>query len=429
MNLERVRGVRDFMPKEMILREDVVEKFKKIFKKYGFLPLDTPALEKWELLSSKYAGGAAILEETYNFKDKSGRRIGLRYDLTVPIARVIAMNPDLTMPFKRYQYSKVWRYQEIKPGRLREFYQMDIDTFGTKSMLADAEVIACSIECFKELGFKKFTVRINNRKILESIVKYAGVEKKNTIKCFRAIDKLDKAGLKGVKKELKNYGIKQSSINKIMPLLKIKGSPETVFKKAKKFIRDKIGLEGIKELKEIISYLDIMKTEAKYNIDLSLVRGLDYYTGPIFEVSAEGLNVSFAGGGRFDEMISKFCGKEVPAVGISFGIEPITQVLEKKQKIKQTFTKIYVIPIGNTKEKALEITQKLRKTGISVEMDLMEKNISKNLKYINKKGIPYSLIIGPKDLRENQLTVKNMETGKEEKIDISSIVEYFLIRK
>jgi len=270
--MKTVKGTRDFLPEEMILRQQVLDKIKSVFEIYGFQPLETSALEDWKVLSTKGAGSEEILNETYNFEDKGGRRIGLRYDLTVPLARVVASNPNLTLPFKRYQIEKVWRYGDIAKDRFREFLQADIDIVGSDSMLADAEIIKCAISCFKALGLEKIYVRLNNRKILEALVKNAGIEDNKVMSVLGTIDKLEKIGIKNVKKELEEKNISKDSTMKILEPIKIKEEPKIVLKKLENMIGRN---EGIQELKEIISYL---KDESKIKIDLSLARGLDYYT-------------------------------------------------------------------------------------------------------------------------------------------------------
>ena len=418
MELERVKGTADYSPQEMVLREEIVSTIAKVLNKYGFMPLDTPVLEKWETLTVKSGGGEEIAKETYNFTDQGGRRLGLRYDLTVPSARYLAMNPKVPMPFKRYQYGKVFRYQEVKPGRLREFYQFDADIYGTESLLADAECIALATDVFKELGFKSYEIRINNKKLLQGLMNYAKVKPELVVNAYRAIDKLDKIGVSGVRKELEDKGISKESVENLLKIIEIKGGPEELIKKVEALVP---GNEGIKELKELIKYLKTMNLK-NYSIDLSLVRGLEYYTGSIFEVSAEGLSVSFAGGGRYDKMISQLIGADIPAVGISFGVEPIFQTLIKKAGLKITRTQFYLAPISEDQLiEGLKIASQLRAKGLNVEVDLKNRNLSKNIEFAGKKGIKYLIIVGSKDLKEGKVTLRNLETGKEEKVKPSDI--------
>ena len=322
-----VKGTRDFLPEEMIHRQQVLEKIKNVFETFGFQPLETSALESWEVLSKKGAGGDEILNETYNFKDRGDRMIGLRYDLTVPLARVVAENPNLPLPFKRYQIDKVWRYGDVSSTRFREFLQCDVDIIGSEGSLADAEVIACAISCFNALGFKDFYVRLNSRKILNEILRLSKVDEKDFANVLRSIDKLDKSSVEDVTKELESKEISKASIKKLLDYIKMKGEPEKILKE--------LGVvDGTSELKEIISYLKAMKLDSKVKIDLSLARGLDYYTGPIFEIFAgEGIG-SVAGGGRYDKMIGLFSGRDIPATGISLGIERIMEVVKERKMME-----------------------------------------------------------------------------------------------
>jgi len=418
-----VKGTRDFLPEEMILRQQVLNKIKDVFEIFGFQPLETPALETWEVLSAKGAGGEEILKETYVFEDKGKRKIGLKYDQTVPLARVIASNPNLSLPFKRYQIQNAWRYGDIAKDRFREFLQADIDIVGSESMLADAEIIACAISCFNSLGFKKFLVRINNRKILSEIIKYSGVGKDKTMDAFRAIDKLPKIGLENVKKELLDRDIEKKSAEKIMEIIEIDGTPENVLNKSEKIIGKN---EGIEEMKQIISYLKQLNTEPKFKIDLSLARGLDYYTGPIFEVIAEEGIGSVAGGGRYDKMIGLFSGKDVPATGISLGIERVIEVMKERKMIeaKKSNVKVFVIAVNDkVRDKVLEVVQKLRNNSVSTDYDLRSRSLSKQLSYANSLGIPNVVIIGEKELESKCVRLRRMVSGKEVLLKIEDLAQ------
>ncbi len=420
--MKNVKGTRDFLPEEMILRQQVLEKMKSVFEIFGFQPLETPALEDWEVLSAKGAGGPEILKETYNFEDFGGRRVGLRFDLTVPLARVISSNPNLNLPFKRYQIQNVWRYGDVTKDRFREFLQADIDIVGSESMLADAEIIACVITTLTELGFKEFIVRLNNRKILTALAKYAGVPEDKVIDTFRTIDKLSKIGEEGVKKELLTK-ISKAATSTILEIIVNKKEP--VLEELEKLVEDK---EGFEELKQIISYLKQMKVKPKFEIDLSLARGLDYYTGPIFEVFAEKGIGSIAGGGRYDKMIGLFSGKDIPATGISFGIERMIEVMKERKmiEVKKSNVKVFVIAVNDkVRDKVLEIVQMLRNNSISVDFDLRSRSLSKQLDYANSLGIPNVIIVGEKELKNNSVKLKKMDTGKEISLKIDDMVKSF----
>lgn len=413
-----VKGTRDFLPEEMILRQQVLDKVKKVFETFGFQPLETPALESWEVLSAKGAGGEEILREAYVFEDRGKRKIGLKYDQTVPLARVMADNPNLPLPFKRYQIQNAWRYGDIAKDRFREFLQADIDVVGSESTLADAEVIACAISCLNELGFKNFVVRLNDRKILEEIMKLSNVND-NINDVLRSIDKLEKIGVDGVVKELEGKGVSKDSIKKMLSFIEKKADNEKILKDLEK-------MEGAKELKEIISYLKIMKLDSKVRIDLSLARGLDYYTGPIFEVFAEEGIGSVAGGGRYDNMIGFFLKRNVPATGISLGIERIMEVMKERKMVDsiRSKTKVFVVAVNEkVRDEVLNIVQSLREKGLPVDYDLRSRSLSKQLEYVDSLGIPFAAIVGEKELKEDSVKLRDMKTGKEEMVKISRVTD------
>jgi histidyl-tRNA synthetase len=426
MEFQPVKGTRDFLPEEMRTRQKVLKTVRGVFEKFGFQPLETPAIENWEVLSAKSTGGPEVLKETFNFEDFGGRRIGLRYDLTVPLARVVASNPSLALPFKRYQIQKVWRYGDVAKGRLREFLQADIDTVGSENMLADAEIVACAIAVFTALGFEKFILRISNRKLLSALVTYAGVEESKVIDVFRAIDKVDKVGENAVKDELVKRGITDNAVKKILAFIKISGEPEKVLSETKRLVKSiEEGEEGIEELRQLVDYLRKMKVEPKFRIDLSLARGLDYYTGPVFEVFAEEGIGSVAGGGRYDKMIGLFSGKDIPATGISLGIERIMEVVrERKMVTSENKVKVFVAGVNESVAlSCLDIVQTLRRNGIPTDFDLKNRKLTRQLEYADAMKIPYVVIIGPKELAENLVKVRDMKKKTEKEVKINELVK------
>ncbi|MEM5825787.1 MAG: histidine--tRNA ligase [Candidatus Aenigmatarchaeota archaeon] len=404
--ISRVKGTKDYILDEMERLSYIIEKVKETFERFGFRQMDTPALESWDILSKKGVGGSDILEETFRFKDKSNNEIGLRYDLTVPLARVIALNKNLPLPFKRYQIAKVWRYGDVSKGRLREFYQADIDIIGSSSLLADAEVLACASEALKRLSVD-FLIRINSRRILFSMMKNARIEKEKMLEVIRAIDKLEKIGEDNVRNELKKIKIDEKSIDKIFDFIKMDF--------------DSIALEGKEEIENLIDYLDVFGVK-NFKIDLSLARGLDYYTSVIFEIIAkkEGKLGSIAGGGRYDNLIELFAGKKIPATGISLGIDRIAEIIDyfpKKSLVYVTFASDKVL------KKGFEIIKMLRDNGIKVDFDLMKRKLAKQLEYANSLKIEFVIIVGEKDLKNNEVTLRNMVTGEEKKIKVENLIE------
>ena len=417
MTLQRAKGTRDFLPEQKIVRQYIIDTLREVFELYGYSPLETPVLERYETLSSKYAGGSEILKEVFKLRDQGNRELALRYDLTVPFSRVIAMNPQLKMPFKRYQTGPVFRDGPISTGRVREFWQCDVDIVGIKKMTADAEILSLADMAYKRLGLK-VKIKINNRKILNSILKEADITE-NQEDIILIIDKLYKIGVKGVKEELKSKKLTDKQINKIISLISIKGSNSKKLKELCK-LENK---EGLEEIKELLSYLKEFNTKVEF--DITLARGLSYYTGTIFEVVLNNdLSLSLGGGGRYDDMISKFMDskQEYPAVGISFGLDRIYNILVNKN-IKKTNTRLFIIPIQTLKE-SLNISQKLRENNINTDIDLNNKGISKNLDYANKLNIPYVLFIGENELKKKKLKLKDMNSGKEKFLTIKELCKF-----
>jgi len=429
MKFKAPKGTRDFLPEEMVKREFIINTIKNIFILYGFGPLETPAFEDWELLATKC--GEDIKEQIFKFKDKSDRKLGLRFDLTVPMARVVANNPQLPKPFKRYVIAPVWRYEEVTAGRKREFYQCDIDIVGTESMEADVECIVCAVDCLKALGFKELKIKVNNRKVLEGFLEL--IKKKvetevilefTSVEVFRAIDKISRIGVEGVKEELKKIGLKEEQINELLKIISIKELEE-----GKKILKGiKIAEEGIKELEEIFSFSESYGISDSLELDFGLARGLDYYTGPIFEIVAKTeRNIgSIAGGGRYDKLIELLGGRPTPATGISLGIERIVEIMkdEKMFDLPKTRVKAFVANVDEkVKNEVIKIDQKLRKKGIACQIDLMNRNLTKQLEYADKLGIPYCIIVGEKELRSKKFKLRDMKKKTEEDLKLEEIIK------
>ncbi|MFQ5822930.1 MAG: histidine--tRNA ligase [bacterium] len=448
------KGTRDFLPEQMFRRQYVIETVKDIFEKYGYEPLETPSIEKLDVLSGKYGdegeqlifkvlkrgtGLEELLRGSQEFVAKEYSELveeALRYDLTVPLSRVVAMyENELIFPFKRYQIQPVWRADRPQKGRYREFYQCDVDTVGTESMLADAESIAIVHDVLTTLGFEKFKIRINNRKILNGILSYAGVESEKDISVFMAIDKLEKIGLEGIKKELAGKGISEVETDKILTILEIAGESEQILSElSSRFNQFESFNEGTKELKQIISYLeDLGVPKANYQIDLYLVRGLGYYTGPIYESVVEEPKIgSLTGGGRYDKLVGMFLGRDIPATGTAFGIERIIDVMNQLQMFPETKTKtqaFVTIFDDSTREASLNFTQKLRKSGVNAEFFYEVTKIKKQFSYANKKRIPFVVIIGPDEIVSNQVTIKNMKTGEQKTLSPEKAIEIIIREK
>ena len=420
MELQIPKGTRDVSPEEKIVKDRIVNTLKEVFELYGYAPLDTPILERFDILASKYAGGSEILKETFRLKDQGNRELGLRYDLTVPMCRYIAMNPTIKMPFKRYQIGEVFRDGPVATARYRQFTQCDADVVGSSSMATDAEIVAIVYAAFKKLNLD-VAVNINNRKLLNDILEYCGIQKDRQEPVILSIDKLEKFGIEAVKNELKEQKIDDKKITTILDLIKIKGTNGEKISQLKKFLKSS---EGLKEIEELLSYASSLGLDA--NFDVSMARGLAYYTGTVFEglLKSSSVKSSVCGGGRYDNMIGNFLGKgNYPAVGISFGVDRIYDALAEKQETKQkTSTKVYIIPIKTLNE-SIKIAQQLREAGINTDIDSMGKGPSKNLEYANSLGIPYVAFVGKKELEENKIKLRDMNTGEEEMLKINDIIK------
>jgi len=421
------KGTRDYLPEQMINREYVVNKLKSVFEKYGYEPLYTPSIEYFDVLTGKYGDEVEML--IYRLAYRDGKTIALRYDLTVPLSRVIAMNPDLVKPvFKRYQIQPVWRADRPQKGRYREFCQCDVDAVGTASMLADAEIITIINEMMTGLGFKQFEIKINNRKILNGLVQYAGVSDKLNEVC-RSIDKLDKIGIDGVKSELEKNEIPPDAIDKIFKILSMEGDKEAVLTELESELKtSEQALEGIDELRQVKDALSCLGVpDEKYTFDVWLARGLDYYTGPIFEVIVPEANIgSVMGGGRWDGLIGQFTGRDVPATGTSFGLERLVDAMTTLSLFPtvKTNTQVLVAPFdGELVTKSLSFLKELRAAGINSEIYFEPDTMRKTLGYANRKGIPIVLIVAPDELAEGKVAIRKMSSREQEEVKIEGVVK------
>jgi histidyl-tRNA synthetase len=425
-SLETPKGVRDFLPEQKILREQIVDVLKKVFERYGFNPIETPALEMLKTLVKETDSATDAFNEIYRLEDQGGRKLALKYDQTVPFGRVVAQNPQLGTPFKRYQIDRSWRDGPIKLGRYREFWQCDVDIAGASSMIADAEYLAIVTDVFKEFEIK-VEFRINNRKLVEGVLKYAGIPKKQWMAATIIIDKLDKIGDSGVLDEARQKGINDDAMVKVLDILSQKGTNLQILKQIESFVDDDLVSEAISELRQVLKYGAAFGAK---NIKLvpSLARGLSYYTGTIFETYVVGSPVksSVVGGGRFDNMIGDFVGKNVtvPAVGLSFGLDVIYDTLVSMKRVvpNKTVVKVFVVPL-KTEVQCIKIVTELRNAGINADIDLIGRSISKNLQYANKLDIPYVILAGQSELKKGKLNLKDMKSGKEQKLTIQQIIK------
>jgi len=454
MNMEKPsipKGTRDFGPEKMLKRQHILNTIRNVFEKFGFQPLETPAMENLSVLTGKYgAEGDQLLYKILNSGDflskttetdfhngskKMTYKIaekGLRYDLTVPFARYVVMNQhEITFPFKRYQIQPVWRADRPQKGRYREFYQCDADVVGTNSLVCESEIILMINEVMHQLGLNDFTIKINNRKLLTAITNLIGEQGKEATLCV-AIDKLDKIGKEKVEQELSENGFSHDSIKKLAPVFDVKGSNSEILGQLEDlFANSDLGKEGIEELKQIFSYLENFgKTDQNVELDLTLARGLSYYTGFILEVRAHNssINSSITGGGRYDNLTGVFGMEGVSGVGFSFGVDRIYDVMEDLDifpKEYEASTKVLLLNFDPVSFKeSLMILGKLRAANIKSEVYPDAVKIKKQMNYANKKGVPFVLLVGENELKEGRYQLKNMITGDQQKLEIDAIIDF-----
>jgi len=439
MDLSPPKGMRDFLPSVAFRREWIADTLKSTFKQYGFVPLETPVAERFEVLSSKFAGGDEILKETYRFQDQGKRELGLRYDLTVPLCRVFAANPQLPKPFKRYQIAPVFRDGPLKKGRYREFVQCDVDTLGVSGMLAEAELLALAAQAFASLGLD-VVFKVNNRKLLNGLLEDAGVAKEKQSGALLSLDKLEKIGSAAVLAELeKERGVSATVGKKLLALFEKSGTGSNALSSIKKSLKSVEGKAGLDELQSLFDFLEAFGVK---NADFvpSLSRGLNYYTATVFEAflsqdssSGSSITSSLAAGGRYDTMVGNFSGKSepVPAVGISFGLDVIGEALVEQEQnaaagqnragMASSGPKVFVISVGDTQGQCIQISQQLRHAGIFVLMDLAGRGLSKNLQWASKQGIAYVLVVGGQEIKSGKYTLRDLATGAERKLTLEQL--------
>jgi len=436
---EVLKGFRDYIPAEEIARQKLVSVFRDVFESFGFSPLQTPALEKIETLKgSDY--GSDNLETIFSFTGPEKVEMALRFELTASLARYVAGNPELPLPFRRYQIGPVWRVDKPGPGRFREFTQFDIDSVGTASMLADAEIIAAICKSFEKLGLPNYRVRYSNRRILNGLAEFAQIPRDQAPDVFRVMDKLEKQGLDAVKLELGPGRIDQSGdkiaglnlpdkqIAIIEKFLSIQATDTgNVLNAAADYLKGITEAEeGIGELREIAGYLNEFGVPAeKAFVDLTIVRGLGYYTGPVFETYLDDIPEvgSVFAGGRYDGLVERFLGRKIPGTGASAGIDRLLAALMSRNLIstQTTISQVLVTAMDSDRmPEYIKILNEIRAAGFRAEIFLGEtKNLTKQMKYGDKIGIPVAVILGSDEFANNQVTVKNLIAGRQQAQEVS----------
>lgn len=428
MNIEprTLAGFMELLPNEQILFEQMKQTIEKTYQRFGFLPLDTPILELSEVLLAK-AGGETE-KQIYRFT-KGDTDISMRFDLTVPLAKYVAKNyGNLSFPFRRYQIGKVYRGEKTQKGRFREFYQCDIDIIGDGELgiVNDAEIPSVIYNLISDLGFNDFTICINNRKVLNGLFREVNQEQ-NAVDIMRTIDKLAKIGKEKVIEELKEIGVDDQATERILTFIEIDGTTDEKISKLENLgILNEMFTQGLEELKQVVKYIRIFGVpDTHFKIDLTIARGLDYYTGTVYETFLNDYKElgSVCSGGRYENLAEYYTDKKLPGVGISIGLTRLFYKLNELQLIKSdkySMSDILIIPMAEDMTKSIELASDLRKEGINTEVYLNDKKLKAKFKYADKLKIPYVAVIGEDEISSNTVKVKNMETGEETSTELDA---------
>ena len=417
MRLMNVKGSSDSLPSSEVIKREVVRTLTDTFECYGYLPLDSSILCYYDLLASKYAGGSEILKEVYTLNDQGDRKLGLRYDLTVPFAKVISMNINkgISLPFKRYEVGKVFRDGPVKSGRAREFYQCDVDVCGISGSFIEAEMLKMTVSCYKKLGID-VDILINNRKLLEGLIISCDIDSDVVNRVILSVDKLDKIGEDGVRRELSEFNISNDKLDKLFGYFKM--SFDEIMNLS---ISNDMFILGKEEISELFLYIDKLGlTECKFTPYLA--RGLEIYTGVIWEVfdRDKRLTCALGGGGRYDKIITNFIddGNSYPAVGISFGIVPICEIL--RDSYDDSLCDVLIVPM-NTNLECLEFASLIRERGIRALIEMSGKRVGKVLEKADKSNIPYVIVIGENEINSGYIEIRDMVNSSNISVSLSDI--------
>ena len=422
MKLMNLKGTDDFLPNDQVIRNKIINTLRNNFEKYGYLPIETPILNYYDLLSYKYSDDAEILSEIYKLKDQGDRNLGLRYDLTVPFCKVIGLNKDLRMPFRRYEIGKVFRNGPVKLGRTREFYQCDIDVVGIDNRFIEAEQILMAINTYKELGID-ILVKYNNRKLMSGLIKEVGIDEKIIPSVIGIIDKMEKITSEELINSLKKLEIESNKINKLLEYFNYSLEEfNNIFKNT-----NNIDIkEGLTEIKELNNYLKELNIIDVCKFTPTLARGLTIYTGVVFEFYDKllRLNGALGAGGRYNKIITDFMnnGESYPAIGLSFGLEPIYTIL-KNEMNSYSLIDIYLVPL-DTNIETLKLATSLRENNIKVLVEMNKKKVGKCFEYAEHENIHFISIIGSNELENKILRIKNMKTKEEFEVKIENLITF-----
>ena len=421
-------GFMELLPNEQVLFNQMKETIQKTYEKYGFLPIDTPVIESTDVLLAK-AGGETE-KQLYSFT-KGDSELTLRFDLTVPLAKYVALySNQLSFPFRRYQIGKVYRGERAQRGRYREFYQCDIDVIGDGELniINDAEIPSIMYEIFRALGLDNFTIRINNRKILNGLFEAINAED-DAVNIMRTIDKIEKIGVENVKAELRELNISEEGIEKVISFIQTNGTTDEKIQALENInIDNEMYKTGLNELKEVVKYIRLFNVPEEYfTIDVSIARGLDYYTGTVYETFLNEFKSigSICSGGRYSDLAGYYTDKKLPGVGMSIGLTRLFFVLNEINLIKtekKSISEILIVSMVPDLKPAIDTANVLRKSGINTEIYFDDKKMKAKFKYADKLKIPYVIVIGEDEINMGKVTLKNMETGEQEQMEIEGVV-------
>ena len=420
INTQNLKGVSDYYGKEQLIRNKITNTLKQTFENYGYSPLDSSILYNYDVLAYKYQDGAEILNEIYTLRDQGNRQLGLRYDLTIPFCKIISNEKELRLPFRRYEIGKVFRNGPVKLGRCREFYQCDIDIVGIDGTDIEIEQILLVLNAFEKLGIN-IIIKWNNRKLMSSLIKYIGISEEKIDLVIGAIDKLEKLTKEELVKEFLKVGINEETVEKLLD----------IFTKDINYynnlnIDTPLFKEAITEINELNNKLQALNIQDKTKFTPTLARGLSIYTGTVFEFydQEQRLTCSLGGGGRYNKIITDFIsdGNAYPAVGLSFGLEPIYTILKETLE-NEKLSDVYIIPM-DTELDCLKLAEKLRRNNINVLVELNKRKVKKCFEYANKENIKYVIVVGSNELESNSYTIKDMEKGIQYNMTEEELLEF-----
>lgn len=418
--IKNLKGTFDYMPKDMKVRNDIIGILRSNFEKYGYLPVETAMLNYYDLLSYKYEDDAEILSEIYKLTDQGDRKLGLRYDLTVPFCKIVATNKDIVMPFRRYEIGKVFRNGPVKTGRTREFYQCDIDVVGIDNRFIEAEQMCMAINTYKELGIDVIC-KYNNRKLMSGLIEYAGISDDKVDSVIGIIDKMEKVSSQELEEMMLDKGIEKEKIDKLFNLFEMELDEYRELANENENI-----YAGVTELTEINEYLNSLGIDGNCVFSPTLARGLSIYTGIVFEFfdREERLSCALGGGGRYDKIITNFMdnGNSYPAVGLSFGLEPIFNI-KKMEYDDKSLIDIYMVPL-DTNVDTLKLATVLRENGYRILIEMNKKKIAKCFEYADRENIPYVMIIGLNEVENNCFKIKDMKKKEEYSFSREELIKY-----